>query len=254
MREVDASRAADLVAKAARRVGAETSWSSASTASTDVDRPVHVNRELREAGLLRVRDTPTGETLDVFSSRAFAVADHQVAHVYTKSPEDTAAACECLRSLPGVGELHAGADRQRVGLDHARAGDIVAVAEERSWFTYYYWSDSSHEPDFARTVDIHRKPGYDPCELILDPGLRLPALKVAWYLARKRLGFRALLDVIPLEPELVRGSHGRLPDRVEDGPVFLSSLPFASCGGEPRDGIVRMESVSERVLSILSES
>ena len=138
-----------------------------------------------------------------------------------------------------------------MGLDHVNAGDLVAVADADSWFTYYYWTDDRAEPDFARTVDIHRKPGYDPCEMFLDPKLSAPKLRIARFLLAKKLGFRTLLDVIPLDPLLVRGSHGRLPDDPLHGPVFLSSLPFEACGGEPQDGVVAMESVPARCLAAL---
>ncbi|MBL8860780.1 MAG: alkaline phosphatase family protein [Planctomycetes bacterium] len=216
-----------------------------------VERPVHVNRALRDAGLLVARPTPAGDVLDVFGSRAFALADHQVAHVYCRGAGALDAAREVLASLPGVERVLAGAELERAGLLHARSGDLVLVAERGAWFTYYYWSDPAGEPDFARTVDIHRKPGYDPCELFVDPRLALPALRVARRLVQKKLGFRYLMDVIPLDASLVRGSHGRLPDDPADGPVFLASEPFARCGGEPADGVVAMESVPERVLALM---
>jgi len=108
-------------------------------------------------------------------------------------------------------------------LDHPRAGDLIAVARDRSWFTYYYWLDDLRAPDFARTVDIHRKPGYDPVELFLDPRIRFPKLKIGWRLLRKRLGFRMLMDVIPLDAGLVRGSHGRRPAETNEWPVLISS-------------------------------
>ena len=108
------------------------------------------------------------------------------------------------------------------GIDHPRSGDLIAVADARSWFTYYYWQDDARAPDFARTIDIHRKPGYDPAELFIDPALRLPKFRVARFLARKKLGFRARLDVIPLDASLVRGSHGRVPEDERDWPVLLS--------------------------------
>ena len=99
----------------------------------------------------------------------------------------------------------------------------MAIAAPNAWFTYYYWAEDDRAPDFARTVDIHRKPGYDPVELFLDPALRLPALTVAWKLARKQLGFRTLLDVIPIDATLVKGSHGRRPaDEDDDAPVFIT--------------------------------
>jgi hypothetical protein len=201
--------------------------------------------------LRAARATPAGEILDVFASRAFAVSDHQVAHVYTRSREATEAAAALLKSLPGV-DLVLGAEGKRaLGLDHHRSGDIVAVAQPNAWFTYPYWIDDAAEPDFARTVDIHRKPGYDPCELFLDPALAFPKLRVARRLLQRKLGLRYLMDVIPLDAKLVRGSHGRLPDDVQDGPVYMCSRPFGDCGPEPKDGLVAMTSVKDRVLALL---
>jgi predicted AlkP superfamily pyrophosphatase or phosphodiesterase len=216
-----------------------------------VARAVHVNRVLREAGLLIARATPAGDVLDVFGSRAFAVSDHQIAHVYCRGGMARAAAREALARLPGVERVLEGPELAAAGLAHPRSGDLVLVAERDAWFTYYYWSDPRCEPDFARTVDIHRKPGYDPCELFVDPALRLPALRVARRLAQKKLGFRYRMDVIPLDAGLVKGSHGRLPDDPRDGPVFLTSETFDRCGGEPAHGVVAMESVSARVLALM---
>jgi hypothetical protein len=114
-------------------------------------------------------------------------------------------------------KLHCG------GLGGARAGDFIAVAEPDAWFTYYFWSNDARAPDYARTIDIHRKPGYDPCELFLDPALRLPKLRIASFLLRKKLGIRGLLEVIPLDATLVKGSHGRddVPD--DEKPVIIGS-------------------------------
>ncbi len=217
----------------------------------NVRRPVHVNRRLREAGLLVARATPTGEVLDPYGSAAFALADHQVAHVYCRDPRAAAAAREALAGLAGVERLLDRDDQREFGLDHPNSGELVAVAERDAWFTYYYWTERAAEPDFARTVDIHRKPGYDPCEMFLDPGLRFPKLRVARRLAQKLLGMRYLLDVIPVEPELVRGSHGRLPDDAQDGPLYLSSLPWGERNPEPAGGVVPITSVAERVLAAL---
>jgi hypothetical protein len=91
------------------------------------------------------------------------------------------------------------------------------------WFSYYYWLDDERAPDFARTVDIHRKPGYDPVELFIDPAFLLPKLRVAWRLGQKKLGFRMLMDVISLDATLPKGSHGRVTDKPEQGPLFISS-------------------------------
>lgn len=218
---------------------------------TSVRRPVHVNRVLREAGLLVARRTPAGDVLDVFGSRAFAVADHQVAHVYCRDERARADAGRALRGAAGVERVLEGADLARAGLAHPRSGDLVLVAAPDAWFTYYYWTDPADEPDFARTVDIHRKPGYDPCELFVDPGLAFPKLRVARRLAQKQLGMRYLMDVIPLDADLVKGSHGRIPDDAADGPVYLCSEPFARCGGEPAGGAVEMTSVPARVLALM---
>jgi predicted AlkP superfamily pyrophosphatase or phosphodiesterase len=232
VREIDAV-CGDLLA-AAERAGAETIVVS-EYGITDVARPVHVNRALRRAGMLEVRETPAGELLDPFASRAFALADHQVAHVYTRSREATEAAAAVLASLDGVEHVLGAEGKRSVGLDHGRAGDLVAIARADAWFTYYHWLDDAAAPDFARTVDIHRKPGYDPCELFVDPALALPKLRVARRLAQKKLGMRYLMDVIPLDATLVRGSHGRMPDDPLDGPVFLCSRPFGECGPDPAE-------------------
>lgn len=150
-----------------------------------------------------------GELLDAGASDAFAVADHQVAHVYVRRPDQFGAVKALIEGLDGV-ELVLDIDGKRDrGLDHRRSGDLVAIARADRWFAYYYWLDNDRAPDFARTVDIHRKPGYDPVELFLDPDLSAPRLAVAWRLAKKKLGFRTLLDVIPLDAGLVKGSHGR---------------------------------------------
>ncbi len=216
-----------------------------------VDQPVHVNRALRKAGLLEVRQTPVGEELDPFASAAFAVSDHQLAHVYARTEEARKSAEHVLRNLAGVEAALDRVGQRRYGLDHERSGDLVAVARPGAWFTYYSWLDDERAPDFARTVDIHRKPGYDPCELFVDPALRLPRLRIAWRLAQKALGMRMLMDVVPLDANLVRGSHGRLSADPLDGPVFLCSQPFAACGGEPAGGVVRMTSVAERALELI---
>ncbi len=174
-----------------------------------VDTPIHVNRLLRREGLVRVRVEDGLEMLDPGASRAFAVADHQVAHVYVRDPHDVEPVARLLAGEPDI-ERVLGADGKRdAGLDHERAGDLVAVARSGAWFTYYYWLDDRVAPDFARTVDIHRKPGYDPVELFLDPRLKAPKLAVGSRIVKKKLGFRTLLDVIPLDASLVRGSHGR---------------------------------------------
>jgi len=190
---------------------------------TDVARPVHLNRVLREAGWLAVRDELGTDAFDPGASRAFAVADHQVAHVHVRDLADLDAVRALLASVPGVEHVFGASEIREHALDHPRSGELIAVADPDAWFTYYYWNEDSRAPDYARTVDIHRKPGYDPAELFLDPSLALPALRVAATLARKTLGFRYLMKVIPLDASLVRGSHGRIPASLAEGPVLISS-------------------------------
>jgi predicted AlkP superfamily pyrophosphatase or phosphodiesterase len=193
----------------------------------DVGRPVHINRALREAGLLAVRDEIGTDALDPGASAAFAVADHQIAHVYVRDGRHIAAVKKLLGAVAGIDVVLEKREQAAYGLDHDRSGELVAIAAADSWFTYYYWMDDRKAPDYARTVDIHRKPGYDPAELFLDPALTLPKVKIAATLAKKALGFRYLMNVIPLDATLVRGSHGRPTDSLDEGPVLMSSEPGA---------------------------
>jgi predicted AlkP superfamily pyrophosphatase or phosphodiesterase len=198
---------------------------------TDVSRPVDVNRMLRAEGLLRVYTQDGMEYLDPWTSRAFAVADHQIAHVYVADPADLPAVRKLCASLPGVDSVLAAEEKAEHGLDHPRAGELVLVAEPDAWFTYYYWLDDARAPDFARLVEIHRKPGYDPAELFFDPAAPLSARRrAAVALARKKLGMRYLMSVVGLDAgaRAVRGSHGRLPDGEVDAPVLLCSDPAAA--------------------------
>jgi predicted AlkP superfamily pyrophosphatase or phosphodiesterase len=188
----------------------------------DVSSPIHLNRVLREHGLLAVRDELGHEMIDPGASAAFAVADHQVAHVYVNDPSRAHEVRAIVERTPGVEAVLDQPGKRAYRIDHARAGDLIAVSEPGSWFTYYYWLDDRRAPDYARTVDIHRKPGYDPVELFVDPAIRIPALTVGWKLAKRKAGLRSLLDVIPLDASLVKGSHGRRTGWDEDGPVFIS--------------------------------
>lgn len=191
---------------------------------TPVSDAVHINRALREAGLLRVRDEQGREQLDAGASDAFAVADHQLAHVYVNKSEALGRTRELLASLDGVEEILDEDGKRARGLDHPRAGDLVVISTADRWFSYYYWLDDEHAPDYARTVDIHRKPGYDPVELFIDPAIRIPALAIGSRLLRRKLGFRALLDVISAkDTALVRGAHGRPTDDPLDGPLVIGS-------------------------------
>jgi predicted AlkP superfamily pyrophosphatase or phosphodiesterase len=192
---------------------------------TDVRRPVHPNRLIRQAGLLTLKNDLGREYLDPGASRAFAVADHQVAHLYVKERQELAALKALFEGEPGVERVLDQEGKKELGLDHERSGDLVLLAAADSWFTYYWWTDDARAPDYARTVNIHAKPGYDPCELFVDPTIAFPKLKIGWTLAKKTLGFRYLMDLIPLDASLVRGSHGRVTNDDDAGPLFMTTEP-----------------------------
>ncbi len=190
-----------------------------------VSRPVHINRVLREAGLIQVRRELGTERLDAGASRAFAAVDHQVAHVYVRDAADLPVVRDLLEKTEGVARVLDERGKLEAGLNHARSGELVALAAPDAWFTYYYWLDDALAPDYARTVDIHRKPGYDPVELFFDPSKRAIKARAAAKVLARKAGFRALLDVIPLDATLVRGSHGLIPEDPAHGPMVISNEP-----------------------------
>ncbi|NQT40853.1 MAG: alkaline phosphatase family protein, partial [Planctomycetes bacterium] len=153
-----------------------------------VDHVVYPNRILRDAGLLAVRAEDDGEHLDLDSSRAWALTDHQLSHVFVTDADSATVArvAELFTGQPGIAEVVVGDRLAKYGLDHGRSGEVVLISTPDSWQAYYYWLDDAKAPGFARTVDIHRKPGYDPVELHFDPATKS----------------------IPLDTTLVRGSHG----------------------------------------------
>jgi predicted AlkP superfamily pyrophosphatase or phosphodiesterase len=211
----------------------------------DVSRPVYLNRALRVAKLLAVRRGPFGEQLETFLSRAFAVCDHQVAHVYVRDAEDLSRVRDELAGLPGVARVLVGEERADIGLHHERAGEFVVLSERDAWFAYPFWQDDLLAPDYARTVAIHHKPGYDPCELFLDPGLWFPKLRVARRLIQKKLGFRMKLDVVPLDASIVKGSHGLPAADPQDGPLLVAD------GSRPAGDRLPMTTVRDCVLEAL---
>jgi predicted AlkP superfamily pyrophosphatase or phosphodiesterase len=234
MRELD--EACQPVLEAARQVGARV-WVVSEYGHVSVSRPIYLNRILRQAGLVSVRPGPFGESLDTFESLAFAVCDHQLAHVYLRDPVAVPRVREVLTGTPGVGQVYGGKERADIHLQHPRAGDLVALAERDAWFAYPFWLDDRQAPDYARTVDIHRKPGYDPCELFFDPNLWWPQGRALWRLVQKKLGFRYRMDVIPLDASLVRGSHGLPAVRPEDQPVLVGDGPAPSASDLPMTSV-----------------
>ena len=193
-----------------------------------VTRPIHLNRIFRKQGWIQIKVELGLETLDAGGSKVFAVADHQVAHIYVNDLSLLPRVRALLEETEGVDEVRSAGELWGGGIGGQRAGDLVAVSRPDAWFTYYFWEDDAKAPDYARCVDIHRKPGYDPVELFIDPKITNPKLKIAKFLLKKKLGFRGLLDVIPLDATLAKGSHGR--DKVEPGeqPLVVGSpIPVA---------------------------
>lgn len=213
---------------------------------TEVDHPIHLNRLFRKRGWITTREELGLELLDCGASRVFAVADHQVAHVYVNDAQLLSDVRTAVEQEPGVAAVYGHDEQAALGIRHERAGDLVVEADARSWFTYYYWLDDRRAPDFARCVDIHRKPGYDPVELFIDPALRFPKLRIARTLLKKKLGFRTLMDVIPLDASLVKGSHGRRPDPA-DYPILV--MPR---GYETGSGAIQATAVYERLRAVIA--
>jgi predicted AlkP superfamily pyrophosphatase or phosphodiesterase len=183
-----------------------------------VSNPLHLNRIFREHGLLAIREERGLELLDPGASKAFVVADHQIAHVYINDPSCTDEVTSLLKQVMGVELILDRKQQSEYKIDHERAGDLVLMADEDSWFTYYFWLDDEKAPDYARCVDIHKKPGYDPVEMFMSSKLR-----AGYKLLRKKAGFRYVMDVIPLDAGLVRGSHGRIGVPPEYQPVLISN-------------------------------
>ena len=214
---------APLLDTAAKR-GAQV-WVVSEYGHCDVTRHVAPNRLLRQAGLLDVRTGPFGDQLDLYASRAVAVCDHQLAHVYVQDPMDIPFVRDVLQPVPGIARVLVGDERGEVNLAHHRSGEIVLLAEPNSWFAYPFWLDDAHAPDYAPAVAIHHKPGFDPCELFFDPGLWFPKLHAARRLLQKKLGFRTVFDVVPLDPGIVRGSHGLAAADPLDRPILIGHGP-----------------------------
>ncbi|MHC2991500.1 phosphodiesterase [Pontibacter sp. HJ8] len=226
---------------------------------TEVNNPVHLNRVLREKGYIAVREERGTELLDAGISQAFAVADHQVAHIYVKDKSKLQEVKQLIAQTPGVEEVLEGEERNKYGLAHERCGDLVAVADKNSWFTYYFWLDDKRAPDYARMVDIHKKPGYDPVELFADPKIKFLMPLVVGKLLKKKLGFRTLMDIIPLDATLVKGSHGRIPEEKSEWPVLFTKskhtqLPASIQATEVYDLILAHLNISQKSRPILEKA
>ncbi|SEM01181.1 Predicted pyrophosphatase or phosphodiesterase, AlkP superfamily [Maribacter orientalis] len=194
---------------------------------TNVNKPIHLNRILRKEGYIAIREERGLELLDAGESDAFAVADHQIAHIYCKDSGTIKKLVRLLKPIEGVEKVLFGEDLKKHHINHERCGDIVVMADKDSWFTYYFWLDDAKAPDYARMVDIHKKPGYDPVEMLTDPKDKLVMAKVVGKLLKKKLGFRTVMNIIPIDASLIKGSHGRLTEDKEDYPIFISNYTDA---------------------------
>ena len=183
-----------------------------------VNNPIHLNRLFRENDLLQIRVERGLELLDPGASKAFVVADHQVAHVYINDASVTGKVKNLLEKVPGIQLILDKNAQKEYHIDHERSGDLVLMADAQSWFTYYFWLKDDVAPDYARVVDIHKKPGYDPVEMFMTSKLR-----AGYKLLRKKAGFRYVMDVIPLDAMLVKGSHGKVGTPVEFHPVMITN-------------------------------
>lgn len=183
-----------------------------------VNNPIHLNRLFRQHNLLQIRVERGLELLDPGASKAFVVADHQIAHVYINDPAVTEQVEALLKTVPGIELVLDRAEQAAYHIDHERAGELVLMADEHSWFTYYFWLDDAKAPDYARVVDIHKKPGYDPVEMFMTSKAR-----AGYKLLRKKAGFRYVMDVIPLDATLIKGSHGRIGIPAKYKPVLITN-------------------------------
>ncbi|CQR73781.1 alkaline phosphatase family protein [Sporomusa ovata] len=191
-----------------------------------VSRAVHINKVLRDKGFLQVALIDGKEYIDFFHSQAFAVADHQLAHVYCK--ENCIKEVKItLRQVAGISEVLGEVGKKAYRIDHENSGELVAIAEKDAWFTYYWWKSDEQAPGFVRGVDIHRKPGYDPCELFIDPVTRS----------------------IPLKPKLIMGSHGRPAEGSQDLVSLVAYGPQANIIG--KQGIWETRDIHSLLLEIL---
>lgn len=184
--------------------------------------PIHLNRLFREHGLLGIREERGLELLDPGASKAFVVADHQIAHVYINDPSVRDEVVSLLKDVKGIELILDKNQQKEYHIDHERSGDLVLMSDEDSWFTYYFWFDDDKAPDYARCVDIHKKPGYDPVEMFMSSKLR-----AGYKLLKKKAGFRYVMDVIPLDASLIKGSHGRIGVLPEYQPVLISDYQQA---------------------------
>ena len=178
----------------------------------NVDEGISINKILREKGLLETRTIKNKEYIDFEYSKAFALVDHQIANIYLNKPEDKSKVKKVLENIPNIEMICDDKEKQNLKIDHSRSGDLIAISNKDKWFSYYWWNDDDKAPTFAKTVDIHRKPGYDPLELFVNPQTKN----------------------IPFETSLIKGSHGR-PFNLKTGEGLSAYISSKKLGADKKD-------------------
>lgn len=194
---------------------------------SDVEKAIPLNLILRESGYLGIRHSMGRELLDPGLCKAFAVADHQFANIYVKDHRDIQSVKQLLEKQEGVERVVDQEEQEVMGVNHSRSGELIAIANQGAWFSYYHFYENQNEPDYARSVSVFDKPGYDPLEMFYDPKKRFAKSRLIWKVLKSKMGFRTTFDVVPLDTSLVKGSHGRLPENAEEGPILIAPKRFA---------------------------
>jgi predicted AlkP superfamily pyrophosphatase or phosphodiesterase len=178
----------------------------------DVNEGISINKILREKGLLVTRTIKNKEYIDFEYSKAFAIVDHQIANIYLNKHEDKTNVKKVLENIPNIEMICDDKEKQNLKIDHSRSGDLIAISNKDKWFSYYWWNDDDKAPTFTKTVDIHRKPGYDPLELF----------------------FNHETKSIPFETSLIKGSHGR-PFSLKTGEGLAAYISSKKLGVDKND-------------------
>jgi predicted AlkP superfamily pyrophosphatase or phosphodiesterase len=198
-----------------------------------VDRPIMINQAFRRAGLLEVERLANGERLEAGRSRAFAVVDSQMAHIYVARDDDLESVRSLVAGLEGVTRVLDRTEQAALGIDHARSGDLIALADAPYWFAYPYWLEDEHAPDFAHCIAIFDKIGWDPTEILLRPGLFGGRLRLGVRALQKMLRLAVPFDIISGDPAQVRVARRTLAGDDDQGPVLITSWPLAGEGAVP---------------------
>jgi len=216
---------------------------SGSSCSPNTASPTSIVRapepRLPREGWISIEDELGRESIDLGGSEVFAIADHQVAHVYVQDSTLMHEVRALLQATPASARSVAKQEKFFNGLEHSRSGDLIAgAADARSWFTYSTGSTTKKRPTTPAAWTFTASAATIPWSCPSMPAIKFPKLKVGLKLARKLFGFRMLMDVIPLDAMLVRGSHGRVPEDTQDWPVLIGDLPHI-----PRSGMIRAHEV-----------